>query len=292
MRDFVLPRVLKFTPLLAISTLALVVIQSVYFAVMQQLPPLAPHPTIVNVFFNLLSLQVILDPLGPSLNTPAWYLSALVLCYIAFYLVLRYGRNARIKIALFVILAFTGSWQIVVSTAKESSFLFSSGIGRALQALFIGVLTAVLWALRKQTPRTKLRRNIVLYGEILWVVFFAWLLFRYPQFIGNPSVAFGLLIAPMLLLITLEWGPLIWLFNLKPFQWLARISLSIFLCHYPLGILVLALGAAGVHTWNYGSEVVFFGFLLVVLAVSWLSNIFIEQKLTKRILAIYYKFTD
>lgn len=60
--------------------------------------------------------------------------------------------------------------------------------------------------------------------------------------------------------------------SIRPLIWLSRISMDIFLWHFPVQLFIACISRAVGFSMNYGSVAFFGGYVLVVMLVSFFSN--------------------
>lgn len=260
LQDYLLRRLKKIYPLYLITNIvALLTAISRYGISALQLEKLA--------FTLLLQNGGGLGQGGPY-NSPTWFVSALFVCYAAYYAVCRFaGTPTRYR----CLVALGIAWGYTLTVLKLELPFCYEGNGTGFMNFFLGCAMAELLPRMKKENHKWLRPAIM--AALLESVY---LLLRYGVEIicGNSSTAFAFVICPMILYLAFAEGLCTKVLQLKPFVYLGKISTSVYFWHLPLYFVLQDLLAAG------GSlgEKLYMGYLLVLLVWSAASNRLIENR--------------
>ncbi len=216
--SFLVKRLQKIYPLYILSNLAALLVTMLQFG-----------PSAINlkniVFTVLLQNGGGLEAAYPY-NGPSWFLSALFVCYMAFFFASYHGKSAthyRCMIAFGIIWGYsvlTGRFFVPLSFAHHGGSFFSFFTGCALAELYPFISQKEYKWL---TP-----------VSILVLVFSGVLLLYYGVDVisGDFNVAFAFLICPLILYLALDCKPIRLVLQIKPIMFLGKISFSIYLWHF------------------------------------------------------------
>lgn len=216
-RDYLLRRLKKLYPLYFLSNIASVII------------------SIAKYGMSAISLEKIamtfLLQIGGGLkdgnpyNSPTWFVSALFVCYIAFFVLCYYSKNST---QYYGAIAFGIAWGYTLMQAQLSIPFCYAENGTAFLNFFIGCALAEIY------PRIRVKTHKWLQPvSIISLLFSVFLLLRYGVEIicGDTHVAFAFVICPLILYLAFSDGLCSKILQLKPFVGLGRISTSVFFWH-------------------------------------------------------------
>lgn len=269
-RSFLWHRVARIYPLYIFSTLAILLLA---YLKTRQLD--VDVPTLVS---NMLMLQLLGN--WPSIDAPAWSVSAETVAYLLFpviaFLCLRSSRAVAMMIALAAIatiLAMTiaaSMHEIGAPTSRGPLDLFFEpyAILRCLAGFTLGQL---VWRLHNDTRVVVFAsRNSV---QIVLAVF-ALLAMTQVQ----ADFVIYLLIVVLILCLSTDHGPLSSFFGSPPIYFLGTISFAIYLTHYrALGIWTFLDGRFDDYGEMFGNVVATLLSGLIVIGLAWLLHVAIEK---------------
>ena len=261
-QDYMLRRLAKLYPLYLITNLAALMIDIFrYGASSIQLEKLA--------FTLLLQNGGGLKAVNPY-NAPTWFVSALLVCYAAYYGICRIAQNPtgyRCLLAAGIALGYT----LAVKNLSVPYCFEGNGVG--FMNFFIGCLLAEYRHLLTGSHLKWLRPAAL--GLLLGI---GYLLLNYGVEIicGNVHSAAAFVINPLVVFLALSGGLVSRFLCLKPLVYLGKISSSVFFWHLPLCYLLQELLASG----NTLTEPLYIVYLVVVLLCSVISHKLIENRKT------------
>lgn len=242
-RAFFLRRWLRLLPLMALSALVYALLSWGYcydaFRLSGELRGFYPQesPSLWGLLVTMLGLQSGWGPQVAPINSPLWYLSVLLACYLLFYGGVRLCARLRLDARLF----FVGMLMLGVTVSRhewELPFL-TSVMGRGYAAFFPGVLFA--GALEGRT----VSRRAALLGAALAACFFAGFAHPYTRALLLPGhrFLFALLICPALAALC-SWDGVRRLCDRPWIEALGAISFNVYVWHMPALILTAILAEA------------------------------------------------
>lgn len=216
-QDYLLRRLKKLYPLYLLSNLVSLMISIIKYGLS------AFNLEKIALTF-LLQLGGGLESENPY-NSPTWFVCALFVCYIAFYILCYHTKNVThyySGIAAFIIWGYT-----LLQLQLSIPFCYS-GNGIAFLNFFLGC------ALAEILPRIHHKIHIYLQSaSIITLILSLYLMLRYGVEIicGDTLTAFSFVICPMILYLSYSEGFFSSLLQWKPFVFLGNISTSVFFWH-------------------------------------------------------------
>lgn len=228
---FYLKKLLRFLPVVAIAAVTYEVILVVYAHLYQQL--YFDYP--IDFFGVLLDTLCIQHGWGfadPNVNYPTWYISVLMLCYVAFYIVTKIAKQLNAKVVPFyTVMILIG---VGIQTYGINLPFFNADTGRGYYAFFTGILLGIFLENHKITPLGSIVcvLNIVVFvGLIAFKPHYLPYGVIYPlTFVVYPSIV---------MLLSTDVAEKI--FKNKIWTWLGTISFDVYVWHNPLFPLMFVL---------------------------------------------------
>ncbi len=200
-------------------------------------------------------------------NAPTWFVSALLVCYAAYYAIRRIART----VTGYRCLLFAGiAWGYALIVLQLSVPYCFEGNGIGFMNFFIGCILAEYWP-GPDSRRTWFRPAV--FATLLGIGYLL-LKFGVEIICGNVHSAAAFVISPMIIYLALSNGLCARLLRLKPLVYLGKISSSVFFWHLPLCYLLQDLLASG----GTLGEALFVVYLVVLLLCSAAVNHLMENK--------------
>lgn len=268
-KQFFIARFSRIYPVYCSILLATVVIQLVYQGLVFENFH-TQNNTLFNLFLSLLLMQSWGISDGGAFNQPTWTLSVEVLCYVIFYLVCRKIRKpiySYIVLFLLTIVLFRNGFIIDL-------------VARGLAVFFLGAISA--HALPKLSKICQ-NKNIRIIVNILFVlsIIIGYLFWnRKNDLFGQSILEIGIAVSvfcfiPAIYLI-INIPVLNKLFQLKPLEWLGKVSFSIYIIHFPVQTLLDLLNRQFLIGFDYKSVSFWLGYVLVSISVAIVVHYYIE----------------
>ena len=204
-------------------------------------------------------------------NYPTWFVCALLVCYLLYYLLTYTSRSRTQHLIVLVAGMLAGCW------LEKSDLLFPYLYrvnGEAYFNFFAGCLLCELIMHKPHAHRT---RRIIAALLVRAIVAALNLLMDLYVVAGDGSFVFTVLVCPSLIYLALECWPVRWLVSLKPVELLGKISASIFFWHV---IVENRFNFAWFSRFSQNYHIYYALYLLLLLALSTLSYFLFEKKLT------------
>lgn len=204
-------------------------------------------------------------------NTPTWFVSALFVCYLAFFFAAYYAKNPT-QYTLMV--AFGIIWGYSLMIGCISAPLAFAHEGDSFFCFFIGCALAELYSYIREAAH-KWLQPVCVVSLILSFV----LMMRYGVEVisGDSRVAFACVVCPMLIYLALYCRPVSAFLQVRAVQYLGKISFSVFLWH-----MVVYEFFRWFCTVISGNELIdetqYIVYMVLMFVVSILSYYFIESK--------------
>lgn len=219
---------------------------------------------------NLFLLQAGWFENSYSFNSPAWFLSTLMLCYIVFYILLKLTKNNKKFLAIGALLIIAVGY-ICLCVKSTLPFLHSGFAARGYMCFFIGV---ILYLLHEKSVKSTLIVPIV--GFILIVATF------FVSKITGVDVNVRQILCiwvvfPTAIILAVNVRVCETLLSVKPLKNLAGISMEVFLWHFPIQLLIVICNIVFNININYTSKLFYLFYVALVIFVSYCSNVIMKR---------------
>lgn len=227
--EYLKKRLLRVMPLFWVTTLVAWVLEW-YYIYSTGYAFVIGHNDLHHLFFHLFGLQYIAGITeGQSFNGPGWFITAILICYILFFVLAK--KTKKYLPAGCLAFVLLGSYLVFRQPYLTTPFMDVS-MGQSYLGFFWGVLAA--WFLQKAKAAGEKEWKIALFGVILLVL---WLAGFSVDLLGNEQTTFIYFGCTGILWLALYARPVRWLLNLKMFGWLGKISFSVYLWNFPLDLM-------------------------------------------------------
>lgn len=275
---YIRKRLIRFYPMMIFSHMCVLIMQ-VMFAKCNNgeffAGEIINNNNIFTFILNVLCLQSL--PIGAnSFNAPTWFLSAVFIMYIIFYfIVLRCGKNNKEDVA-FLICIVLGLILAVQQYPPLFGLLFNH---RAVIGFFSGCITFKLCENFDKLKDKKIKYFILTMSTLTFIIIFILDIIYGHDILGTqPTVVYDLAIWPLAVFLTVNMGFLRKTLSIKPMEFFSKISLSLYLMHYPVMILIELLNVKFKLQLNYSSNAVFVTYIFTAIIVAFFCYYFFERK--------------
>lgn len=235
-----------------------------------------------HFILNLLGIQSGIVGTSSTFNGPAWCISICIFLYILFYIIVK--KQAKLGSELSWLYLGIGILGCALYASGLSVPIFNRLIARGVSCFFIGAFLAKI-VISPQKRRGYLALVLLLAAWLLLRVFDAKGYGNLPGIISNGEgdiiLVVTLYFAPLAILSVLEVPWLCRFFALKPFMWLGKISLAIYLWHFPIQCLIKIIDVYFGLNINYSCRETWILYAVCVLIVSALYEKYVAPKLAK-----------
>lgn len=269
-KDYYLKFFIRFAPLCGLSCIVYAVLNSIFgalygftlFGISSDLKTLLP---------SLLLIQNGWLPINPySMNTPLWYVSVLMLCYIFLYLSAKI--SSRFRISPYIPLAFMLLISAVGMKCNVSLPLLDTYSGRGYFPFFCGVILG-----RVTDEHKPSNLCAALCGLLFVVIFYA--SFKKPDFFAGLPLylthVYSLIFLPLVVFFNSDMMSS--LFRHKVFGYLGKVSFNAYVWHLPLLLFCFVMLGLIHYEPNYNNIIYMLGFGLCCYLIAMLSNKYIER---------------
>ena len=137
-KDFFIKRVSRLLPLISITVIVYEIIIVIYPKVFNSLF-MEQTLDIFGSFISMIGIQAGWFFKNPMINNPMWYVSVLILCYILFYLLVKFNKKNNIVVK-FIVMVLLG---VIIQRSRLELPFFNSYTARGYYSFFFGILFAV-----------------------------------------------------------------------------------------------------------------------------------------------------
>lgn len=256
--DFLVRRLKKLYPMYAVSNIAALLVNVWQYGI--------SAVNLKKIVLTFLLMQGGGLEAGNPYNSPTWFVSALMLCYVLYFAGVYLSKNKTAYRAILV--AGVGAGYYLCSAEWNVPACYP-GNGVAYLNFFIGCILAEVY------PQIKNRRSLLKPACMFVIAGSLYLMMRYGVEVisGGSATAFSFVICPMVLYLAYEEGVCRRVLEWKPLLSLGKISMGVFYWHLVLyQALRYALG--GMTVARYGA------FMLLLMAASIAAERFTIKKKT------------
>ena len=262
--QYISRRLRKIWPM-AIITLLVVTVGELWYKSLTGGTFVVEHFDLYHFVLNCFLLQAGWWENSYSFNSPAWFLSTLLLCYVIYYLLVRVTwKNKKVfhitclGIVAIGIVCLMMNCQLPFLHAGFAARGYICFYGGLLYELYAGGIKAPIWI----GPTA---------GCICFAVI---LLLQHFDIVGNMNLRQLLcifIVFPIAIIAACRLPIVERVLSIKPFRWLAGISMEVFLWHFSVQLFIACLTNGLRLKIDYSSVVFFCGYIVTVLVVAWVS---------------------
>lgn len=212
-----------------------------------------------KISFTFLLLQGGVLDSGNPYNSPTWFLSALFVCYILYYIVTSKAKKTE---TYWGILALGIAVGYYFSNMDLHIPLCYQGNGVAYLNFFIGCALAECEPLVAERRKWLLPMCAVILAGSMYLM----LAYGVEIISGGSGAAFAFLVCPMVLYLACEKGIFCEVLNWKPMQFLGRISMGVFYWHL---VIYLAMR----YAFGGMTQILYIVYLLAVFGASVITDL-------------------
>lgn len=275
--QFFTRKIARLVPLMAVSSVFCAVVLSEYSKIYQQ-SFWGIEPSLFGVLVQALGIHEGWGFENPYLNSPTWYCSILLLCYLVFYAVVYWSQRLKVSpLYGFVFMILFGC----AAQPENGQLLFVTGYSRrGFYAFFAGVLFAAMM------PRLQKMRS-TFWMSLVALATFAIAYYKKEGNLQYMPFLLTFVVYPSCLLL-LRHIPFSFI-ALRPFweKW-SKISYSVFIWHFPLYVLLYDIvKIVGMDPQIFVSKKMMLLCAAVMQLVGWISYHFVEQPLYRKTTAFF-----
>lgn len=265
-KQFIMQRYIKLFPLFLVTTGVTAVGQ---WIILYHTGSTFMHGAdLYSLLLNMIGLQYVGLDNGLSFNGPAWYISVLMLCYVAYFFICKYQCSWAYTFTLFFLIMYKCNLSVPMMTQH---------VFRGLLGFSMGRLCFYIWL----TVKGRYIRNISV--TIMAFTFVLWLLFKHKQIdiLGDKFLYFLLVFWPSLFLFCIVSEITDKILSNKLFLWFGKISYSLFLWHFPIEVFFVIVNHFANYRIDFNKPEIWEIRLLLSITIAVVSFYFIEPALDK-----------
>ncbi|MFC3773619.1 acyltransferase family protein, partial [Paenibacillus sp. GCM10012303] len=207
---------------------------------------------------------------GYSFNAPTWSISAELVVYLIFFIILFKLPKER-RLIMYILMVFIG---LTIQKINLNYPLINLSMSRVFVGFFIGCLT---YEACNTLKSSKMRGLILtLSGLGLLIVIASGIIFGHKAF-GNWTTVYTLIIYPLIIVLSINITVLNSILSFRPLVYLGSISYSIYLWHFPLQLIIKTMDDTLLLGIDFTTRKMFLGFLFLTLIISIVSYELIEK---------------
>ena len=278
---FIKKRYIRLLPII-IFTLILAVILNLWYMSMYGVSFWEnSNDNITTLWLSVLGLQT-LSFVPQSWNYPAWALSIFLLMWVIFYVIIYLTKGDKAKYRIWICVAFVVLGIDISLTNYQNTFLMNATTARGYMSFFMG---GIIYFINCNTS-SRVKKILTLLSGLGLILSFV-LHYNFKIDYGNASVLFAVFIWSMFIIIVLFNKVINKVLSCRFLRFLGSISFSIYLCNYPIEVL-LYMGILN-YGWSFSGWSYTLIYILINIAFAAMIHYVVEKKLMSLILAYISK---
>lgn len=285
LKEYMVPKIIRLYPVVIVTALAEMLLEWIGKWQLGQWPLHgdggAVRYSLFSLILNMLGFQAgwISDGDTYAVNGPSWFVSILFICYLLFYLLTRLIRRDGPRRCVIAAVAVAGAFCIALQ--PDIPLLYFCN-GRGYLGFFGGALIYV--ATERLSERGKQAGIVVSLAGMVLSFVLIWAL-------GDDAreLVLDICFWPAVMYLTLNTKPLAWIFSLRPFEFLGKISMSLFLCNIPTDTLINLLNLKFSWGLDYANFWVWVGHIAASLAIAAAVHYLVAEKAGGRLMGWWRK---
>lgn len=205
-----------------------------------------------------------------SVNGPSWFVTTLLICYILFFLIVKFCKNKKQEWSFYLVLGIIG---VVFTFHPVHIPLLYECSARGLFFFFAGVIMHIAMDIMGTKGRSK---GISMAVFLLILMAIVTLIINYNDF----TVWQTYLTWPCAVYLIMNCNTLQKILSFPPFVWVGNRSMSIFLGNLPILTTVSWLNLLFGWNLDYGSWTVWFMILILTLTIGEITYYFFETQIS------------
>ena len=276
--DYIKKRLKKIYPIFFLTLLLTAVLEAIYLKLTGG-TFVYPNFDLYHLVLNILCVQNGVFGIDWSFDSPSWCFSICTLLYCVFYYIAYSSKNKNeiIYKSLFIISLV----YILYTTTNIINIL----VFRGFLSFFVGVILAFVYE-KKDCFNYKLIGWI----SILFVIFSIIVMRKYDEkYIGNIQMFIILGFGPALIMATLFNNIINRIFSCKFALMFGKISISVFLFHFPVQCFLKIIDNYYSLQINYSLKYIWLIYVLLTIIISCIYTFFIDSKFSKMLFGFISK---
>ena len=278
---FIKKRYVRLLPLI-VFTLLLTLILNISYTNIYGMPFWENNnDNITTLLLSLFGLQT-LSFVPQSWNYPAWVLSIFLLIWVIFYAIIYFTKKDRAKYRIWLSILLVVIGIDISLTNYYNTFLMNVSVARGYMGFFMGGIIYFI----NYNASSRVKKILTLLSSFGLILSFV-LHYNFKIDYGNASVLFAVFIWPMFIIIVLFNKVINKVLSCRLLRFLGNISFSIYLCNYPIEVL-LYMGILNCG-WSFSGWSYTVIYTLINIAFATMIHYVVEQKLMSLSLAYISK---
>ncbi len=268
-KSYFIKRIKKLYPLHLVALLAVTLLQAVYIA-KNGVTFVYPNYDIYHFILNALCLQNGIFDNEWSFNSPSWCLTIMLLMYLVFYLVCSLAKNRTQVFVTFFALFCAGMGFLTYAISLP---LINNSTSRGLVCFSVGVMLYFIYDSRERFENLPI--GIASFSTL--VILYITMRLGFMSALGNLQYIFMILIGPLVVLSVLFFKPLSFVLSLTPFSFLGKISMEIYLLHFPVQLFISVIRTCFNINMDFSRPVCLFLYMIILLPLAFGTNLLLRN---------------
>lgn len=270
---FIIKKVKAIFPVMIISVLVMGILEFIYYYKHGNFWYFSSN--IWGIFISMTGTSMGWFYQGYVTNAPIWYISVLFQCYIIAFIISRFNKKLN-NIYLYLLIILIG---LSIQNNNINVFVFNTISARGYTSFFIGTILGFIIKY-KYLGKYKLQLTLI---SIISLIIISLVYIKFNEVgIGNLSYVLQFIVFPSIIYLSLNNEIIKWILARKIFQFLGKISFSIYIWNIPLHLLTILIFEKLKITNIYSSKKFFLVYFVLSIIMSTILYYLIENKLNKK----------
>lgn len=272
-KEWYLKRALRLLPMVVISVLVYDIALCVYHKI-DYVDRFIIFNKPLDIKGSILTCIGLQEGFGVKVNSPLWYVSVLIICYMIFYLITYISAYLKIKPYIFYLaMAVAG---VVIFQTRTTAILATYNTSRGYYSFFTGVLLACL------LNKIKSEKLVLSISLVIIAAFAAVFRFEPQDIIGIENYLLTFLLYPAIVAVSQQ-SFVKQLFRNKLWGEVGAVSYGVYIWHVPMLLIWFTIIDIFDITVDFADTTTIAAFLAAVVVVAVISYYFVEKPISKKI---------
>jgi len=278
-KDFIIRKIIRLIPMLAISTIVMTVLMFIYHRIIGQIW-MGMEIGVWDLLVNIAGLSTGWGMDVTVINSPTWYISILLLCYVVFYVMIwvseRIGTD-DVYLSIIMVICSIG-----LNRSEVDSLFLNPYSTRGMYSFFAGVI------LGTATSRALTGKRTVVMAILTDVILTLMIIFRFSYISDGLGYILACLYFPMIIII-FSYSKVSGLFEHNLWKIIGGMTYDLYVWHIPILVLLNIIEFVMIKGQIQRSFLTMAGYTILSIIVSTVIYFELHMRIEKHLIRCYEK---